>query len=264
MSVATSTAVRDVANHSSGSGRVFLTAQWRALAMLNWKIPAEVLEPYVPQGTQLDFHQGETYVSIVGFMFLDTRLLGVPIPFHRNFEEVNLRFYLRREVDGEVSRGVAFIREIVPRWAVSTVARLAYNEQYVSLPMKSKQELYSLQCATSQQANPRVEYTWLHRGSWCGIQMQCAGERRPLIPGSEEEFIAEHYWGYSRQRDGSTKEFRVEHPAWEHWPAASASLIGPVPQFYSPEFAETLSRSPDSAFLADGSAVKVYQPRQIG
>src|SRR5436189_6173910 len=129
MSVATSSAVRDVATISSASGGVFLTAQWRALAMLNWKVPADLLEPYVPWGTELDFHLGETYVSIVGFMFLDTRLLGVPIPFHRNFEEVNLRFYLRREVAGEVYRGVAFIREVVPRWAVSTVARLAYNEQ---------------------------------------------------------------------------------------------------------------------------------------
>lgn len=263
MSVVTSSGIRATATKQPVSERVFLTAQWRALAMLNWKISPEVLEPYVPRGTELDFHLGETYVSIVGFMFLDTRLLGVPIPFHRNFEEVNLRFYLRREVDGEVFRGVAFIREIVPRWAVSTIARLAYNEQYVSLPMKSKQEHYSLEKTASEQSNPQVEYTWRHRGDWCGIQMQCVGARHPLAIGSEEEFIAEHYWGYSRQRDGSTKEFRVEHPAWEHWPAVSAGLIGPVPQFYSPEFAETLSRPPDSAFLADGSAVKVYPPRRI-
>ena len=263
MSVATSGAVRAAAIHQPVSERVFLTAQWRALAMLNWKVPAEVLEPYVPRGTELDFHQGETYVSIVGFMFLDTRLLGVPIPFHRNFEEVNLRFYLRRELAGEVYRGVAFIREVVPRWAVSTVARLAYNEQYVCLPMKSKRERYVIERAQSIQAAPKVEYTWRHRGTWCGIHMECEGERQSLIPGSEEEFIAEHYWGYSRQRDGSTKEFRVEHPPWEYWPAASAGISGPIPQFYAPEFRETLSRPPDSAFLADGSEVKVYRPRRL-
>src|SRR5688572_6623984 len=173
MSVATSSAARDVAIYQPASERVFLTAQWRALAMLNWKVPAEVLEPYVPRGTELDFHQGETYVSIVGFMFQDTRLLGVPIPFHRTFEEVNLRFYLRREVAGEIYRGVAFIREVVPRWAVSTVARLAYNEQYVCLPMTSQRERYALMDEASQQSAPRVQYAWQHRGSWCGIQMQC-------------------------------------------------------------------------------------------
>ena len=263
MTVATSSAAHAVAIDQPASERVFLTAQWRALAMLNWQVPSEMLDPYVPRGTELDFHQGETYVSIVGFMFLDTRLLGVPIPFHRTFEEVNLRFYLRREVAGEVYRGVAFIREVVPRWAVSTVARWAYNEQYVCLPMNSKRERYALDSTVSTQSAPRVEYAWRHRGSWCGIQMQCDGQRQSLIPGSEEEFIAEHYWGYSRQRDGSTKEFRVEHPPWEYWPAASANLSGPVPQFYAPQFAETLSRPPDSAFLADGSAVKVYQPRRI-
>lgn len=263
MTVATSSAAHAVAIDQPASERVFLTAQWRALAMLNWKVPSEMLDPYVPRGTELDFHQGETYVSIVGFMFLDTRLLGVPIPFHRTFEEVNLRFYLRREVAGEVYRGVAFIREVVPRWAVATVARWAYNEQYVCLPMNSKRERYALDPTSSTQSAPRVEYAWRHRGNWCGIHMECDGKRQPLIPGSEEEFIAEHYWGYSRQRDGSTKEFRVEHPPWEYWPAASANLSGPVPQFYAPQFAETLSRPPDSAFLADGSAVKVYQPRRI-
>jgi uncharacterized protein YqjF (DUF2071 family) len=263
MSVATSGAVRAAAIHHPVSERVFLTAQWRALAMLSWKVPAEVLEPYVPRGTELDFYLGETYASIVGFMFLDTRLLGVPIPFHRNFEEVNLRFYLRREVAGEVYRGVAFIREVVPRWAVSTVARLAYNEQYVCLPMKSKRERYAMERVQSIEAAPKVEYAWHHRGAWCGIQMECEGERQSLIPGSEEEFIAEHYWGYSRQRDGSTKEFRVEHPPWEYWPAASADISGPIPQFYASEFREILARPPDSAFLADGSAVKVYQPRRL-
>lgn len=263
MNVATTGPARTLAIGRPASERVFLTAQWRALAMLNWKVPAEVLEPYVPRGTELDFHEGETYVSIVGFMFQDTRLLGVPIPFHRTFEEVNLRFYLRREVAGEVYRGVAFIREVVPRWAVSTVARWAYNEQYVCLPMNSKRERYAIDSTVSTQSDPRVEYAWRHRGTWCGINMECQGQRQSLIPGSEEEFIAEHYWGYSRQRDGSTKEFRVEHPPWEYWPAARASLSGPVPQFYATEFAETLSRPPDSAFLADGSAVKVYQPRGI-
>ena len=263
MSIATSTAIRPVSSSHAARERVFLTAQWRALAMLNWKVPAEILEPYVPRGTELDFHQGETYVSIVGFLFLDTCLLGLPIPFHRNFEEVNLRFYLRREVDGDLYRGVAFIREIVPRWAVSTVARWAYNEQYVQLPMKSRRERYALGTDASRQSAPQIEYAWRHRGAWCGINLQCEGERQPLIPDSEEEFIAEHYWGYSRQRDGSTKEFRVEHPPWEYWPAASAHLSGPIPQFYAPEFAETLSRPPDSAFLADGSAVKVFQPRRL-
>jgi uncharacterized protein len=264
MSVASSNAVRKKAIEPPAGERVFLTAQWRALAMLNWKVPAEVLKPYVPRGTQLDFHQGETYVSIVGFMFLDTRLLGVPIPFHRTFAEVNLRIYLRREVAGEVYRGVAFIREVVPRWAVSTVARWVYNEQYVCLPMRSGRQRYDLESTASQQLAPHVQYSWRHRGQWCGIELECEKERRRLIPGSEEEFIAEHYWGYSRQRDGSTKEFRVEHPPWEYWPATHASLSGPIPRFYAPEFAETLSRPPDSAFLADGSAVKVYEPRRLG
>lgn len=266
MSVATSAVTSPAVAGISYPGTaepVFLTAQWRALAMLNWKVPAEVFEPYVPRGTELDFHEGETYVSIVGFLFRDTRLLGIPIPLHRNFEEVNLRYYVRREAAGEVRRGVAFIREIVDRWAVATVARWAYNEQYVRLPMTSASQYYALGGEAVPHSPPGIQYGWQHRGAWCGIDMQCEGERQSLAPGSEEEFIAEHYWGYSRQRDGSTKEFRVEHPSWQFWPAATTRLIGPVPQFYPLQFTDVLSRPPDSAFLADGSAVKVYQPRRI-
>ena len=116
--------------------RVFLTGEWRYLAMLNYRVDAALLEPFVPHGTTLDDWQGTTYVSLVGFLFRDTRVLGVPIPLHRDFEEVNLRFYVRREADGEVRRGVTFIKEIVPRPAIATVARLAYNEPYVALPMR--------------------------------------------------------------------------------------------------------------------------------
>jgi len=116
--------------------RVFLTGEWRYLAMLNYRVEPALLEPLVPCGTTLDRWQGATYVSLVGFLFRDTRVLGAPIPLHRDFEEVNLRFYVSREVDGEMRRGVTFIREIVPRLAIATVARLAYNEPYVTLPMR--------------------------------------------------------------------------------------------------------------------------------
>ena len=95
--------------------RPFLTACWRHLVMLNFTADPALLEPYVPPGTQLDFHDGRTFLSIVGFRFLNTRILGIPIPFHTNFDEVNLRFYVRRETPAGPRRGVVFIREIVPR-----------------------------------------------------------------------------------------------------------------------------------------------------
>ncbi len=74
----------------------FLTAEWRHLAMLNYEIDPVILRPFVPSGTELDSWNGKTYVSIVGFLFLKTRVRGLAIPFHQNFEEINLRFYVRR------------------------------------------------------------------------------------------------------------------------------------------------------------------------
>jgi len=120
-----------VTSHQS----IFLRADWRYLAMLNYEIDPRVLEPLVPTGTELDSFGGKTYASMVGFLFLNTRVLGVPVPFHRNLEEVNLRFYVRRHVDGEYRRGVVFVRELVPRRAIAWIANVVYGENYAAVSM---------------------------------------------------------------------------------------------------------------------------------
>lgn len=235
-------------------GRKFLTAEWRWLVMLNYSVDPALLLPLVPRGTELDFSGGKAYVSMVGFMFQKTRLLGVPIPLHRNFEEVNLRFYVRREVEGEVRRGVTFIKELVPRWAIATVARAAYNEAYVSLPMRH---------AVNEGSSPSAQYEWKHAGRWNALRLTAKGSPAALTPGSHEEFVTEHYYGYTVQRDGGSIEYRVEHPSWNVWQPAEAELDCNISALYGPQFAAPLSRPPDTAFLADGSAVAVYRPRRI-
>src|SRR5918996_5117390 len=119
----------------------FLTAEWRDLVMLNYEVDPQVLARRVPPGTELDIWQGRALVSVVGFRFLRTRVLGLPIPFHRDFEEVNLRFYVRRQAEDGWRRGVVFIKEIAPRWAIATVARVVYNENYAARPMRHRIEL---------------------------------------------------------------------------------------------------------------------------
>ncbi len=227
--------------------KAFLTADWRMLAMLNWRVDPALVLPYVPRGTELDFHDGETFLSVVGFLFRDTRLLGIPVPFHRAFEEVNLRCYVRRAD----RRAVTFIPEIVPRLAIATVARLAYNEPYVARPMRHRV------------GRAGAAYSWKHEGRWLELAVQGEGQPAPLAPGSHEEFIAEHYWGYCTQRDGGTIEYRVEHPSWRVWRSLETRLSPEAARFYPLEFAATLRGPPDTALLADGSAVTVCRPNRI-
>jgi uncharacterized protein YqjF (DUF2071 family) len=236
--------------------RPFLQAEWRDLVMLNYEIPAHVLASLVPAGVEMDRWRGTLYVSVVGFLFRDTRVLGVAIPWHRTFEEVNLRFYVRREVGGEVRRGVVFVRELVPRRAIAIVARLLYNEPYRALAMQHRIE--------SDRADAVVrEYRWRARSGWSSVSARTTGAARALRDGSEEEFITEHYWGYTRQRDGGTVEYRVQHPRWNVWSATDAHLYGNLHEVYGPEFAQALSGPPRSAFVADGSPVAVFAPRRI-
>src|SRR3970282_1975112 len=172
--------------------RPFLTAHWKDLVLLNYSCPRHVLEPLVPRGTALDLWEGEALVSLVGFLFRKTRVLGLPIPLHRTFEEVNLRFYVHRTTpSGEERRAVVFVRELVPRHAIAAVARWVYNEPYLAVPMGHQSSLRDTNGGA-------VAYSWSYRGEPFVLRADASGPSRRLLPRSEGEFITEHYWGYTR------------------------------------------------------------------
>lgn len=234
----------------------FLTAQWRWLLMLHHEVPASLLEPLVPAGTELDAFGGRHLVGLIGFRFLGTRLLGLPVPFHRNFEELNLRFYVRRKVEGKWRRGVAFVRELVPKPAVAWIARLAYGEPYSWSRMGSA----VLDPATRDDAMGSVEYSWSGRFGVGRIAASFAGEAFPLEPGSLEEFVAEHDFGYTRRPGRPTIEYAVEHPPWHAWTAAMHAAEGDWARLYGEGFAEALAEPAVSALVAAGSEITVRKP----
>jgi uncharacterized protein YqjF (DUF2071 family) len=236
----------------------FLTARWESLVLLNYPCPPRLLEPLVPADTALDTWQGKTLVSLVGFLFADTRLRGLAVPCHRTFEEVNLRFYVTRtQPGGAVKRAVVFVRELVPRAAIAAIARWTYNEPYHAVPMSHAIDLHP-------DTGGRVEYRWTHDGRRFAIRASVTGPAREMERGSEAEFITEHYWGYNRQRDGSTLEYEVQHPPWLVWTAADATFTGDAISLYGPDFAGILREPPRSAFVSAGSAVAVTPGVRIG
>lgn len=229
------------------NAKPFLIAEWRELVIFNYEVDAPLLAKYVPRGVELDRWRERTYVSLIGFLFLNTCLRGVAIPFHRSFEEVNLRYYVRR---GD-RRGVVFIREIVPRRAIAWVANAVYGENYVRLPMRHRIDPDS------------CEYAWRDGGRWNRIIAEKLGPSQPLLPGSQEEFITEHFWGYTRRSADATDEYRVEHPSWRVQTSAAARFEGSVVGLYPREFAFIGERPPDTAFVADGSPVAVYPAQRL-
>jgi uncharacterized protein YqjF (DUF2071 family) len=232
----------------------FLTARWEHLVLLNYVCPAPLLEPLVPAGTTLDRWDGDALVSLVGFLFSDTRLLGVPVPLHRTFEEVNLRFYVRGPAP-HLRRAVVFIRELVPRWTIAAVARNVYNEPYLSVPMRHRW-LFS-------KDEGDISYGWTYGAADFAVGARVSGVPAPPEQGSEAEFITEHYWGYTRQRDGRTLEYQVEHPRWRVWMADHCWFHGPAASLYGPDLGRVLSGDPRSAFVAVGSPVVVHHGRAL-
>jgi uncharacterized protein YqjF (DUF2071 family) len=233
----------------------FLTAEWRHLAMLNFDVDPAVLRPLVPEGTELDAWQGRTFVSIVGFLFLNTRVLGVAIPFHRDFEEVNLRFYVRHKASDGWRRAVVFVKEIVPRVAIALAARALYGENYVAVPMSHRIE----RDIGGAAAVRRVSYSWRFRGRENRMELSVENDADDVVQESDVEFITEHYWGYARRRGGRTTEYRVAHPRWRVRTGTAARLDCDVAALYGSQFVECLKASPASAFLADGSEVAVFK-----
>lgn len=230
--------------------KTFLTAEWHKLIMAQYAVAPETLAPWLPRGLELDLYRGRCYVSLVGFLFDRVRLKGLRIPFHTRFEEVNLRFYvLYHAPDGTRRRGVVFIREFVPRVAITFVANTFYEEPYTTLP--------TLSSIVKEPQSLAVKYSWKHGGRWHSLGVEASPASQPIAVESEEEFITEHYWGYTRRGNGSTSAYEVQHPRWETYPVLRHALDVDFGELYGAAFASLNGQEPASVLLAEGSPVRV-------
>ena len=233
----------------------FLKAEWRNLILINYEVKPEILKKHVPFGTELHLYKGKCYLSLVGFLFLNTKVLGIKIPYHINFEEVNLRFYVKRLENNEWKRGVVFIKEIVPKKLISFVANTVYKENYQSLPMK---HLFK-----ENKSNRFIQYQWKTKNKWNGISVDCSLETSLIEKDSDTEFITEHYWGYARINEHKTNEYEVTHPRWKKYEVQSSKIDVDFKLSYGKEF-EFLNTTPySSIMIAEGSEITVEGKKSI-
>jgi hypothetical protein len=235
--------------------------------MLSWPVEPALLAPLLPRRTELDRCAGRAFLSLVAFRFLRTRVRGLPIPLHQDFDEVNLRFYVRRDAEDGPRRGVVFVKELVPRRAIAFVARTLYGEPYHAVKMRHRLEPPA---PTPDGTGPgaatgsgRFAFEWRFAGRWNRVEAAVRGEPDLAADDSLDAFITEHYWGYTRQRDGGTTEYRVEHPRWRVWRAEAAALDCATAELYGRDLAAPLGGPPSSALVAEGSDVAVHRGRRL-
>ena len=233
----------------------FLTADWNNLLMASYIIDRAVLLPYLPFKTELDTYNGYVYVSLVGFLFSNTRVMGIKIPFHVNFEEVNLRFYVKYNDNGKWKRGVVFIRETVPKRAISFIANNLYHEKYCTKRMNH----FFGHAATEM----NLVYQWQHQNKWNKIEAIVNNETISIPPGSVEEFISEHYWGYTKYSDTTTFEYNVQHPAWKLYPLKNYMIDCDFIAMYGGDFIMLQNAVPISVFVAQGSPIAVLKKKKL-
>ncbi len=229
----------------------FLTARWEDLVMANYAVEPKLLDRYVPGGTAIDLFEGKCFVSLVAFRFLETEVLGFEIPYHTDFEEVNLRFYVVRETQEEIRRGVVFIKEIVPKSLIAFVARTLYGEPYEAWWMSHEKN------------GNKLTYNWSDDHCANRLHVEIAESLGVPKKGSEGEFIIEHYWGYTQRGEHRTDEYRVAHPKWELFDVNYAEIDVDFGKVYGEEFEFLTDSEPDSLFMARGSEVEVYKGAKL-
>ncbi len=227
----------------------FLSANWENLIMANYELAPEILKPYLPKGVELDFHENKTYVSLVGFMFKKTSLFNIPIPFMGTFEEVNLRFYVKRVEDNTIKRGVVFIIETVPYKPVAWLANKLYKEHYIAIPTKN---------SISHHAHHKVvRYEWKINNRWNHLEVNAGTNKTDMQIDSIEEFIFEHYYGYTRLNALQAQEYKVNHPRWQVNEVKDYSIHCDFKSMYGDDFSFLSNQVPDSVIIAEGSPITV-------
>lgn len=234
--------------------KTFLTAEWRKLVMANYLVDAEVLQKYVPPHTELDFYKGNCYVSLIGFMFMNTKIKGIKVPFHVNFEEVNLRFYVRYKYGDEWRRGAVFVSEIVSKPMIAWVANTLFHEHYEILKTKHSWKI--------EDEKLKISYHWKKKDGYKMV-VEAQPHPVPFSKGSEEEFITEHYWGYTSAAKNKSLEYAVEHPSWKVYPVEKYEIQADFEDLYGRDFAFLNDQEPNSVFLVEGSEVLIRDGRRI-
>ena len=236
-----------------GGNDTFLTGEWRYLGVISYYVDPEILEPYLPANTEVDLYHERAVISFVGFMFLNARVKGLAVPFHKNFPEFNLRFYVKTISGCDLKRGVVFIKEFCPRPIVAFVARLCYREDFISLPMRcSIDEIGGelIDCGS-------VRYEWLFNSRWNHVELKTIGEKLDPQHESLEDFIIERYWGYGHWSPENSLEFHVEHRPWRYWNTSEYSFDCDFEELYGKNFGPAISAGPASAIVVDGSPIRL-------
>ncbi len=238
----------------------FLTARWRNVALLSWEVDDALLEPLVPNGLEIDHWGGNAYISLVGLWFDDVRVLGIRAPA-RKYEEVNLRFYVRRPPGADVGGpGVIFIRQLVPHRMTAFLARRVYGEPFLAVPMYHR-------FGGTEVADPcrecRVEYGWGSNGRQHGFWLESDAEPAYTAPGSLDEFLTARHWGYNGKPGVRTRAYNLTRPPWLVRTVSAWGIDCDAVAVYGPQFGRIMSGAPSSALLASGSSVKLNMPKRL-
>lgn len=222
---------------------------------MNYIISPEILENYLPAYTIIDYFKGNCFTSLVGFPFRNVEIAGMKIPFYTDFEEINLRFYVKR-FDGTTWRkGTVFISEIANKSALKFLANSFLHEKYQTL--ETRQEI------KENSELIETKYSWRTWMNWQFLNLISEKPSESVAEGTEAHFIMDRSSGYQKYDTATTNEYGISHPKWNIYPIRSFDINVDFEESFDSNFPVLNETLPHSVILARGSSVAVKQINKI-
>lgn len=228
--------------------RAIMTQHWNRVAFLHWAYDPDVVRRRLPDGLEVDTHDGAAWVGIVAFEMERIAPIGLPpIPGLGTFPETNVRTYVRGP-DG--TPGVWFDSLDASRAIPVLIARTAYRLPYfwsrMSVDGHNSRMVYS---GRRRRPGPR--------GAGGRIVVEVG--KHVVEPTSLEEFLTARWRLFTSTRRG-LRTAEVTHPPWP--------LFRATPLVVEPGLVEAAGYSrptgPPVALYSPGVEVAVTTPKPVG
>lgn len=196
-----------------------MTQRWNDLLFAHWPVPAEEIDPLLPEGLAVDVCDGSAWVGVVPFWIDRLRMRGIPpIPGANHFPELNLRTYVRERNSNRA--GVYFFSlDAANPMAVAgarTFFRLPYYWAKMHIEDRENREFHyeSERLLTRRPVRFRATYRSLGK---------------PSNKGYIERFLTERYALYTR-RGEILHRANIHHLPWPLEEAEAEIEVNELPQ----------------------------------
>ena len=235
--------------------KLSISSEFRKVALLNYIIPQEVIEKYLPKHTKPDLYNGNCFISLVGFQVKKLKLNDVKVPLIKDFDEIDLQIYVKHFNGASWEKGVVVISRIFDQPGLAPLTNTIFQTNYISHPSKSE--------VKEDQHGLEVKYSWQFDGKEQSFSVKSNNLAAPYDKGTEAAFILDRSLGFIRVTEEETLKYPVTHASWHLYTVEEYAVDVDFSRQYDPALNLLNSRIPHSVILTEGSTVEIGENVEV-